>query len=65
MFGNSMKLFGGVAEFSGLLCAPDLRALPYTRHSGTVDLGDFEAFLNEIGVPTPGSNLFWGVFGMG
>ena len=34
-------------------------------HSGNADLGDFEAFLSEIGGPTSGSNLFWGVFGMG
>ena len=53
-----MRLFGGVAEFFGPLCTPDLRPWPYTRHSGNVDLGDFEAFLNEIGGPTLGSNLF-------
>ena len=37
-------------------------ALVCGEHDGLVevsaDLGDFEAFLNEIGGPTPGSNLF-------
>ena len=63
MFGNSMRLFGSVAEFFG----PFSRSgpWPYTRHGGTADLGDFEAFLSEIGGPTSGSNLFEGVFGMG
>ena len=40
-------------------------ARPLSLLSLKPDLGDFEAFLSEIGGPTSGSNLFWGVFGMG